>query len=99
MPDSRAMGTEGVPMPADRPGPEGGRKHPQTWRDKIREAADAVDAAYVFRAKVFADAIEAGFSYRQVAEAAEMSAQGVHKIVGGPTLRAEGPSLDDKAPS
>lgn len=72
-----------------------GDKHPSTWRERIRAAADAVDTAYAYRAKVFSDAIASGLTYRQVAEAAELSAPAVHKIVGN--LRHP-VNLDDPVP-
>lgn len=63
--------------------PCNGSKHPATWRERIRAAADAVDTAYAFRAAEFQRAHDAGLSMRQIGEAAELSAAAVHKILGG----------------
>lgn len=72
------------------------QKSPQSWREKIRAAQDGVDVAYVYRARVFADAVAAGYTFRQVGEAAEMSGGNVHKIVGNGHSR-EVRSLDERA--
>lgn len=57
-------------------------KHPATWRERIRAAADGVDTAYAFRCAEFTRAHDAGLSMRQIAEAAGLTASSVHKIIG-----------------
>ena len=68
----------------------------QTWREAIAEAQQGTTNAYEHRRNVFIAAHEAGLSYRQIADAAGITAQGVFKAVGGKQTRA---SLDDLATS
>ena len=78
---------------------QSGGKHPATWRERIRAAADAVDTAYSFRCAEFTRAWDAGLSLRQIAEAAELSIAAVHKIVGkreSARVSLDSPALDEE---
>lgn len=68
-----------------------------TWRERIQAAQDTVATAYEFREAEFKAAHASGLTLRQIAEAAGLTAPGVHKIVG--KVGPERVSLDDMAPN
>lgn len=54
---------------------------PATWRETIAMAAAAVPAAYIHRQQVMRAAHDAGYSQRQIAEAAHLSVATVCRII------------------
>lgn len=56
-----------------------------TWRDAIAAAQKGIDAAYEHRARLFRQAADAGLTRAEIAEASNLSAQGVQKIIGKDT--------------
>lgn len=67
-----------------------------TWRDRIKDAADAVERAKATRTEVFAAAHAAGLSMRQIGDAAGRSAAMVCRDIGG--VKVDRVSLDEEAP-
>lgn len=65
-----------------------------TWRELIADASVGIDEAKARRREVFRAAHAAGFSQREIAKAAGISASRVNTIIG----RAERLSLDAPAP-
>lgn len=68
-----------------------------TWRAAIDDAQKQIEWAYERRRRLFMAAHEAGLSFREIGEAAGMTAAGVHKIVGA-KQRATLDSLVNETP-